>query len=32
VVVPVMYSYMDDLSQWLRRRFFSQPGVNPTPR
>ncbi len=23
VVVPVMYCYMDDLAQWLKRRFGS---------
>jgi Cu/Ag efflux pump CusA len=24
VVVPVVYCYMDDLSQWMRRRFGPQ--------
>ncbi len=26
VVVPVVYCYMDDLAQWLRRRFAPAPG------
>ena len=25
VVVPVMYCYMDDLGQWLRRRWDASP-------
>jgi HAE1 family hydrophobic/amphiphilic exporter-1 len=31
VVVPVMYCYMDDLAQWLRRKsgFSAQPPVPP---
>jgi HAE1 family hydrophobic/amphiphilic exporter-1 len=33
VVVPVMYCYMDDLAQWLRKRFGgSSVAVNPSIR
>ncbi|MNT77096.1 hypothetical protein D3C72_2161730 [compost metagenome] len=27
VVVPVVYCYMDDLAQWLRRLLGARPGA-----
>jgi HAE1 family hydrophobic/amphiphilic exporter-1 len=27
VVVPVIYCYLDDLSQWARRRWAGQPAL-----
>jgi HAE1 family hydrophobic/amphiphilic exporter-1 len=28
VVVPVVYCYMDDLGQWLKRRFTHSTATN----
>jgi HAE1 family hydrophobic/amphiphilic exporter-1 len=27
VVVPVVYCFMDDLSEWLKRRFSGKPNA-----
>jgi hydrophobic/amphiphilic exporter-1 (mainly G- bacteria), HAE1 family len=31
VVVPVIYTYLDDLSQWARRLMSRKPAVTPAP-
>ncbi len=31
VVVPVIYCYLDDFSNWLRRRFAGRPATTPQP-